>query len=290
MRDSRTDPTIIPADRLPAGFAERIDDADAESSAPPARPAATTVPLRDAGGSLEVLLLQRNRATGFVPGAYVFPGGRVDDADSDPALRERLIMPETEPLEPALGYWVAAARELFEETGVLLASRAGAASRMEALRDDLLEDRITIGELLDALQVRLDVSALVYCAHWVTPLAEPRRYDTRFFLAELPRDARVLFDTREMTSAVWIAPAAALDRFEAGTLPMVFPTVKTLESLLPFDSLRAATDAFRGARVPRILPRLVRRAGGVGIVIEEEVQPRDHGRERRDRTDANPEG
>jgi 8-oxo-dGTP pyrophosphatase MutT (NUDIX family) len=269
---------VIPAHRLPPGFAERLDQPPVEPA--PARPAATAVLLRDSVSGPEVLLLQRHRSSGFVPGAYVFPGGRVDEADADPAILERAdgLAARREP-EPA--YWVAAVREVFEETGVLLAKDArgrpapDAASdpRIAEWRAALLAEAATMVELLDALELRLDFGDVVYAAHWITPVAEPRRYDTRFFLARLPEGREARPDPREMTEGIWLRPADALERFRAGRLPMVFPTVSTLESLIEFGAVDEALASFRGRPVPPILPRLVRTAEGVGIVVDGEGAP-----------------
>lgn len=266
---------VIPADRLPPGFAERIEAPPAEPAA--ARPAATVVLLRDGGAGPEVLLLRRHRASGFVPGAFVFPGGRVDAADADPRLAERADGLDGRD-EPGAAYWIAAAREAFEEAGVLLARDAagrplpdaGRDATLAGWRDALLAGRVSLGGVLDALGARLALHDVVYCAHWITPVAEPRRYDTRFFLARLPDGCGVHIHDREVTEAAWLTPADALERFRAGRLPMVFPTVATLESLAPYAGVAEALAAFRGRPVSPVLPRLVRTAEGVGIVVDAE--------------------
>lgn len=295
---------VIPADRLPAGFAQRVED----PPSPPAEPraAATVVLLREGvaagasggppastmaasagqshGGSgrsaPEVLLLQRHGASGFVPGAYVFPGGRVDDEDASPAaaaLLQRALPPAAGAgLEPGPAFWMAALREVFEETGVLLAADAAGRPAPDALsephlaewRERLMGGHAGLADLLEAEGLLPLARDIVYCAHWITPVAEPRRYDTRFFLARLPPGREVAADAREMTDAIWETPARALERFRQGDLPMVFPTVKMLEALVDHPSVDAALAAFRGKPVPTVLPRLVRTAGGVGIVVD----------------------
>jgi 8-oxo-dGTP pyrophosphatase MutT (NUDIX family) len=262
-------PFMIPAERLPPGFAEQIDQPPQRIAQP--HPAATAVLIRDGASEPEVLLLKRQRSSGFVPGAYVFPGGRVDAEDA------RVPWPGGTS-EPAPEYWIAAVREIFEETGVLLARShtgewpptAAQSAELEAWREQLMSGSAHMAELLEKEQLTLDPSVIVYIAHWITPEAEPRRYDTRFFLAQVPAALEIRPDAREMTDALWIAPAAALQRFEDGQLPMVFPTVKTLQQLATFDSARAALAAFRSGEVRTILPRLVRTPEGVGIVIDQE--------------------
>lgn len=264
----------IPEERLPPGFAETVEDPPVRPVS--ARPAATIVLLRDGDAALEVLLMRRHQGSGFVPGAWVFPGGRVDTADSRPALHERIRGLRSDPVPPA-PFWTAALRELFEETGVLLARDgagawtvdATASRRMAALRHKLMEGSATLLDVLESSDLTLDLEDTVHAAHWITPVVERRRYDTHFFAAALPQGRTVSVDPREMTEAVWLEPGAALARFEAGDLPMVFPTVKTLELLADFDSVEHALSALGSRQVSPILPRLVRTERGVGIVVEE---------------------
>ncbi|MFO7893792.1 MAG: NUDIX domain-containing protein [Longimicrobiales bacterium] len=284
----------IPDERLPPGFAETVEEPPPDPVE--ARPAATVILLRDGADGPETLLMHRHRKSGFVPGAWVFPGGRVDPGDGAPALRERCRgLPENATPDPS--FWMAAIREAFEETGVLLARTAGAAGdgtaedgadgsgadgngagewvpdassepRVETVRRALMDDEAVLMDVVERLGVELDARPLVHAAHWVTPVVEARRYDTHFFVAAVPDGRTARPDPREMVDAVWLTPRAALERFEAGTLPMVFPTVKTLESLAGYGSLAAVLDAYRGRPVERILPRLVRTRSGVGIVVD----------------------
>lgn len=265
----------IPEDRLPPGYTDTVEDPPA--SPVEARPAATVVLLRDTqAGSMEVLLMRRHRRSGFVPGAWVFPGGRVDPADAAVGLHER-IRGLPDPARPEPAFWAAALRELFEETGVLMAREADGAwspdaagsAPHESLRQRLMEDELGLLDVVERLGVGPDARRMVHIAHWVTPVVERRRYDTHFFAAALPNGRTEMVDRREMTEAAWLEPAAALERFEAGTLPMVFPTVKTLEALAPFQTTDAVLDAFRERSVQRVLPRLVRTERGVAIVVDD---------------------
>ena len=263
---------IIPADRLPPGFAQQLEQPVEHAVEP--KPAATIVLLRDGAAGLEVLLLKRHRSSGFVPGAYVFPGGRTDAADADPALLQHALHFREAGVPPH--FWFAAVREAFEESGVLLARDARdrwlpdtqSSETMQQLRLRLLDDGATLLDVVRACACRIDFSDVVYFAHWITPLAEPRRYDTRFFAAGLPPGRVVQADAREMTDALWLTPAHALARFSEGTLPMVFPTVKTLEQLSPFTTTTDALHALATRDVEPVMPRLVRTETGVGIVID----------------------
>lgn len=286
MADSDLDPrSVLPFDRLPPGFAETLDDPPAEPVE--ARPAATIVLLRDRGSDeVEVLLLRRVRSSGFVPGAYVFPGGRVDADDATPALVERLggatpkalaarlgIAPDAIP--PAEAYLIAALREAFEETGLLVGRRADGSpvpsaaddARIGRARNRILADEDAFAAVLGELDATLDGAAAEYIAHWITPEIEPRRYDTRFFAAAVEGDAPVALHAAEMTDAVWLRPSEALERNVDGRLPMVFPTLRTLEALAGFRSPDDALAWFRGRDVPAILPRLVRTPTGVGLAL-----------------------
>lgn len=266
----------IPHDRLPPGFADAVDDPPAQPARP--RPAATTVLLRDVAGpgGVEVLLMRRHRQSGFVPGAWVFPGGRVDAADSAPPLYERLRGLSSDPV-PEAAFWTAAIRELFEETGVLLArgrngewsADASSQTALEELRRALMEDELSMMDVLSERDLTLDATAIVHIAHWVTPVIEPRRYDTHFFAVALPPDRRARPDPREMTEAAWLEPRTALDRFGGGDMPMVFPTVHTLEMLDGHDSVEHVLGSFRQRTVRRILPRLVRTETGVAMIVDD---------------------
>lgn len=279
----------IPGDRLPPGFMETIEDPPERPA--PAVPAATIVLIRDVsdtgagvegGGGVEVLLMRRHGRSGFVPGAWVFPGGRVDPADSAPPLYQRITGLPSEPV-PESAFWTAALREVFEETGVLLARDADGGwapdtasdSSMEAHRSGLMADEVTLMDVLEERGLTLDAEVMVHVAHWVTPVVESRRYDTHFFAAALPSDRIATPDPREMTEAAWLTPHDALERFERGEMPMVFPTVRTLQALGEYRSTRDVIDTFRQRHIPRVLPRLVRTETGVAIVTDEEAENQD---------------
>lgn len=279
----------IPNERLPEGFAETVDRIPEHPA--PARPAATVVLARNADAGMEVLLVRRNRSSGFVPGAWVFPGGRVDEADGQDALAERtegltraaaadrLGLEEADP-SLALAYYLAAIREAFEETGLLVGRTAdgdappAAADHglVDAARAELLDDQLPFQDALDRLGCTVAGDAIEYIAHWITPLVEPRRYDTRFFLAEVPAGSEAVIDPREMSAAQWLTPTQALERHRGGDLPMIFPTIRTLEALEGFEEVEEARAHFAGNRIPSILPRLVRTQTGVMLEVAEEVE------------------
>ena len=239
----------------------------------PAEPldAATVVVARPAGDGMEVLLLRRPEESTFAAGAYVFAGGRVDPGDREPELLGRVDAGPADGEPEAL---VAAARELWEETGLLLARVAGDPdpARVEEARGELVRGETPFGRLAERLGLELPGVPVAYFARWVTPEKLSRRYDTRFFLARDPGGAVEL--TREHTDAVWLRPGRALDRFAAGDLPLLFPTRKTLERLEGFPGPDAAIEELRAAGVEPVRPRMLVRDGGV-----EPVLPGDDGYE-----------
>jgi 8-oxo-dGTP pyrophosphatase MutT (NUDIX family) len=225
------------------------------------RPAATVVLLRDGRDGLEAYLQRRPRAMGFAGGLWVFPGGRVDDADRDPAVDARWAGPPPAawaerlglPLDDARGHVVAACRETLEEAGLLLADPAPDPGELAAARRDLLAGAGGLAELLAALGTRLDAGRLRYWAWWVTPEAEARRYDTRFFLAAAPAGAAVTAHLGEAERERWLAPAAAA---ADQALPMLPPTRYTLRDLAGFASTEEALAAGEDRPVQRVLPVL----------------------------------
>lgn len=273
-------PYDIPEERLPPGFVETLENVPATAAVP--HPSATVVLMREGEGGPEVLLLRRNRATGFVPGAYVFPGGRVDAADGEDALAGRWdgltredaagrlgIAPDADP--PAIAYYGAALREAVEETGLLAGVVAakgppGDGAVGEA-REALLGGGASFAAVLQKLGARLDGSRVEYIAHWVTPSVEPRRYDTRFFAARVPAGSKAVYDEREMTDAVWLTPRAALERHRSGRLPMIFPTIRTLEDLCDFGSVDELLAHYRACTIARVQPEIVRTATGVRLRV-----------------------
>jgi recombination protein RecT len=235
-------------------------------------PAATIILMRDTPAGFDVLLLRRHEAAVFAPGAYVFPGGRVDPLDASPSLlakvdgltvagaAARLALPEGDP--PAVAYYLAALREAFEETGILVGVERDSAAppcaaddpSIDRLRRQLMDGHLGFVEVLESLECRVAGSALAYVAHWITPERSHRRFDTRFFATRVRGSANPVVDSREMTDALWIDPARALGAYARGELPMILPTIRTLERLAGYTTVREAFRAMGDADVPTILP------------------------------------
>jgi 8-oxo-dGTP pyrophosphatase MutT (NUDIX family) len=225
------------------------------------RPAATVALLRDGPDGLEAYLQLRPLAMGFAGGLWVFPGGRVDEADRDPAVDASWAGPPPTvwarrlglPVAEARGHVVAACRETLEEAGLLLATPPPEAGELARGRRELLAGSGGFAALLERLGVRLDAGRLRYWAWWVTPEEEPRRYDTRFFVAGLPAGAAVTAHLAEAERERWLPPGEAAA--DLG-LPMLPPTRYTLRDLAAYGSVDEALAAGAGRRVERVLPVL----------------------------------
>lgn len=221
------------------------------------RPAATVVITRQTPEGLVVFLLRRAGTVGFFPHAWVFPGGRVEAADGQvPVVGEVPQLPADE--RP---FAVAALRECLEECGVWL----GQGSPAPDLQARLNARQAT---LLDAPELVVDVSRLRYWSWWITPEEEPKRYNTRFFLAIVQHEevSHAAHDEHEMVSSVWIRPADALARAAEGDFFLAPPTFLTLMELAEFEDAEALAQAASRRDIRPILPRLDL-SEGVSIVL-----------------------
>ncbi|WP_207536854.1 NUDIX hydrolase [Sabulicella rubraurantiaca] len=216
------------------------------------RPAATILLIRDGESGLEVLMVCRAREIEFASGALVFPGGRVEEADSQ-------LAPDGDPLG---AFKVAAIREAWEECGILL-GRAPAPTLLPAG---------PFGNALGERGVSPDVEAVVPFAHWITPHYSPKRFDTHFFLAQAPGDQEAVHDGYEAVEAVWVRPAEAVAEAEAGKRRLVFATRLNLLRLAKHGSAAEALAAARECPIVTVTPEPVPDgAGGVMLRIPEEA-------------------
>lgn len=199
------------------------------------RPAATIVLVRSGPDGLEVLLTRRPDSMAFAAGLHVFPGGRVEAADSDPRLVARARGPVDDPAF-RVAHRIAAIRETWEEVGVLLTAPGEAPgvapglAHAPAPAGRSASDRDLV-ELVERYDLRLMTDGLVEIARWTTPRAYPRRFDARFFVAELPPGAVLQPDPREVASHAWLTPRTALAAMTDGTIAMWPPTSTTLQRL-----------------------------------------------------------
>ncbi len=239
-------------------------------------PAATVTLVRDTDAGLEVLMLQRNFRSGFMPGVHVFPGGALDESDYsreacalcvglDDAAASGILKLE----RGGLAYWIAAIRESFEEAGILLAcdargemvglSEPAEIERFRAHRHSLNAGEQEFGAFLVRENLRLAADRLVYFSHWITPLGAPRRYDTRFFIARAPDAQDALHDNLETIGHRWVRPAAALAAHARGKFKMRTPTLKTLELFAQYATADELVEAMRAPHeVPALRPRIAK--------------------------------
>ena len=250
----------------------RLADIEAGRVAPATpRDAATVMVLRSTavggeGGGVEVLMLRRVAAMKFAPGAYVYPGGSVDPADSDAEVGWHGPEPAEfgarlgASAEMARALVCAAVRETFEESGVLLAGPAGggplaqpSGPSWEADREALANSELTLAGLLarHGLVVRADL--LVPWARWITPEGEPRRFDARFFAAALPAGQIATAHAAESDLIAWVRPADAIAAAKAGEMSLFPPTAATLNDFAVADAAAVAGDASGADRVAGIL-------------------------------------
>lgn len=270
--------------KLPDSFRDQVEAIrDGRAEPPPARHAATVVVLRDHDRhGLQAFMLRRVRSMAFAPGAYVFPGGSVDprDGEAEPAWSgpppaewgKAFKADETLARELVC----AAVRETFEETLVLLAGPTGETvvddtrgDDWEADRQALLDRSQSFGEFLARRGLVLRADLLRPWAHWITPKIEPKRYDTRFFVAAMPRGQRARDVSTEADQVAWVRPAEAAERAAKGEWMMLPPTIATLAELAAFDTVADVLAARREIVVHEPVAEIV--DGEAYLVLPESV-------------------
>lgn len=223
----------------------------------PTRAAATVLLMRDTNQGPELLMTRRSTSASFAPGAYVFPGGGIDPAD---AAAHAIAARRPTQSDLHLTQAIAAIRESFEELGVLLARHADGRFARQA---DIaaMDRRAPFAEQVRSRGLTLAAEQVFVLAHWITDRDLPRRFDVPFLAARMPEGQEPLADEAEQFEPVWVRPADALARHEAGRFFMIFPTIRTLERLRRFDSVDAVLAACAGEEP---LWRSCPRAGWMG--------------------------
>ena len=244
-----------------------------------ARLAATLLLGRDGPEGLEIFMVVRHHQIDFASGALVFPGGSADPSDGDPRLRA--LCDGVDSIDDAmLAVMVAAAREAFEECGVLYARPTGqaalvdggrAAALGEKYRTDLEAGKISLADIAEAEDLRLTLDHLTHFAHWITPPHMPKRFDTHFFLAKAPADHALLHDGSESVDSVWITPERACVEADAGKRTVIFPTRLNIEKVGQSRTVEDAIAAAKAAPVVTVLPESVKVEGGRIMRIPEEA-------------------
>jgi 8-oxo-dGTP pyrophosphatase MutT (NUDIX family) len=227
--------------------------------------ASTVILLRQTAASdFEAFLTRRPEGMRFLGGMYCFPGGTTDQHDCSPRVIQRcagvtakqarqILGAHLRPAD-AIALWVTAARELFEEVGVLLAVESNGEplrldparrARLQRYHAALSAHQLTFVELLEAEGLRCDLGRLCHFSHWQTPAQVAMRFDTRFFVSMLPEDQTPLTTSYEVADSVWITPDRALQMFGRGELPMIFPTFAALRTLADFSTVDSVFGEFQ---------------------------------------------
>ena len=253
------------------------------------RPAATVMMLQPRADSFEVFMVRRHQASKFAADVYVFPGGtvrpddRLDEGQAravglDPAALNATLAAHNDPFaaedDGGLSLWVAALRELFEEAGLLLAadesgrfldlSDPDRAAHFQTLRGELQYGRLSLAGLARAERLRLLADRLIYFSRWITPASSPRRFDTRFLVAELPLGQTAAHCQIETTEGLWISPREALARRADGDFPMMSVTREHLRRLAEFRQTEALLEFARARRTSLARP-VVNATGEPGL-------------------------
>ena len=264
-------------------------------SVAPARPASAVVLVRAAGSAStargwETYLLRRSAQSPVLADFWVFPGGtlRADDmgaldellvrglsaADAQAALARPPGYPPSTDRE-SIAYFVAAARELFEEAGVLLTSpaeeRAAPAPPTPGEQRLAIERGRPFADIVTGL-APLALDRLVYYGHWITPEAVPQRFDTRFFIAELLDGEHTSPSPFEMSEGLWITIEDALERARAGALPLHFATLNHLRRLAPYPTLEDLLDFARTKPVVPVMPATRQHEGRIVPFLPPELE------------------
>jgi 8-oxo-dGTP pyrophosphatase MutT (NUDIX family) len=238
------------------------------------RPASTILLLRDSTvtrGEIEVFMMVRHYEIDFNSGALVFPVGSVDNGDNAIIAGPELYA-GGEGLDAAsLSFRIAAIRETFEESGILLARPRGSNALIDAKRAReieatnravLCEGKITFLKVLADNGLVLALDELVPYAHWITPEGMPKRFDTWFFLAAAPPEQVGAHDGKESTDSIWVSPREALAGGESGRFKLPFPTTRNLIRLGKQNGVKAALDDSRGKPIVSVMPVMTKVNGG----------------------------
>ncbi len=255
-------------------------DTPDKKAGPAARLAATVVILRDGAQGIEAFMVVRHHAIDFASGALVFPGGKVDGQDAAPAWDD--LAPSATAIAPEQrALIVAAARETFEEAGLMLARRRGTQSIVtaedahrlaERWRAPLLKGETTFHALMREEGLTLATELMVRFAHWITPEGLPKRFDTHFFLVAAPVVQLGAHDGSESVEGLWIRPQQALDEAEARVRTLVFATQLNLKKLTRYGTVADAVAATRESRIVTVMPRMLERtAAGRKLQIPAEA-------------------
>jgi 8-oxo-dGTP pyrophosphatase MutT (NUDIX family) len=257
------------------------------------RKASTIVLARNSASGPKVFMLERHIKSEFASGAYVFPGGAVDVDDGlefyqqiSTGVDDASANHQTSVKTGGLGFWVAVIRECFEECGVLIARSVAnfdpnsdprlvsfedhkVAQRYSNYRDKLNRGDLSFEQMCRAENITLAAGQVMLFSRWVIPLGMPKRFDTCFFLCQMPANQTPLHDGHETVAGLWVTPSAALEMGKSAKIKLVPATIKTLERLSGYP---AGDDLITGNTpsgiVAPICPTIVRDANGVPVKVQ----------------------
>ncbi|MDA8884832.1 NUDIX hydrolase [Gammaproteobacteria bacterium] len=248
-------------------------------------PAATVLIIRDSNNGIEVFMVERSNRPPFGD-LFVFPGGKIDQSDNDPraqSLCKSISDKEASLLlgieKNGLGYWVACVRECFEEVGILLAEKKDGSmlnlngiekEKYQKYRQDLLAEKISFYDICMQEELELLTENIAPFSHWITPALEVKRFDTRFFIACLPKNQTGIHDGNELVNSLWISVDEAIKKAYAGEMNMIMPTIKNLEQCVGFNSIQellSHQQQLTNEDIPPILPKFFKKDGNwVGLL------------------------
>lgn len=254
-------------------------DLKLDRAAAPPKDAATILLVRDGEAGVEVFCVERSKQSRFLGGAIVFPGGKLDDSDAAEGWAALTTPPQparacSDPFARDDAHLralaVAACRETLEEAAMLHVAGASAPLRddeLVALRTRLVAEPAALRSFLRDRGLRLDLGALHPLSRWVTPIAEARRYDTRFFVAIAPNGQTGAHDDHETMASFWATPAEVLRRFDAGEVQVAPPTHRTLELFAPMKTADDILTFASASSLEPICPQLVLQADGETMAL-----------------------
>lgn len=241
-------------------------------------PAATIMLLRDGSQGLEVFMVVRHHQIDFASGALVFPGGKVDQQDSDERVLAR-IPSYSGATAGQSTLRVAAIREAFEESGILLARHrdgspmlgTGSAALRTQWRRGLNDRSLALGAMLEQGDLTLACDELAHFSHWITPAVVPKRFDTHFYLARVPAEQIAGHDGHENVDSVWIRPQQVVDDARDKKRTVIFPTLSNITRLAQWASVDEAFERVGADPIRPILPVVETRADGRWVSIPKDA-------------------
>ena len=241
-------------------------------------PASTVLIIRDGIIGLEVFMVVRHHEIDFASGALVFPGGKVDKNDYDKKLKNLSYVDETDNSE-TLPFKIAAIRESFEEANVLYANDKSSKShislkRLKNLsnwREKFNDNHASMIDFASNEDLIFSTKSLIPFAHWITPKKMPKRFDTRFYIAEAPKDHEGEHDGTESVDSIWISPQQALDDCYSKKRTIIFPTRLNLEKLSQSNTVEEALENARNSKIITVTPSINKIEGEAFLTIPEKA-------------------